>query len=154
MQPVPGLQRHGGPRVKLYFFEVTNTFNWGKFAVGQFEGSEWSYQSVVENDDMGVSTSLLRGRGWSPDHLWVMDLQTGEAALFMAGGNAHADLDRHKIWVCPMFEPFLAWLYKQDLRCLDALPPHVEFTEAEAPSAMQGYRRPGPKLEDPEGTLA
>lgn len=86
---------------------------------------------------------LLAQLGWGPEHLWVLDLQTGEGAYFRPGGYAKADLDRHKIWVCPMFEPFLTWLYKQDLSDLDALPAGVELTEDEAPSAMHGYRRGG-----------
>ena len=61
-------------------------------------------------------------------HLVVLDLQTGEGAIFMPGGLAAADLDKHGIWVCPLFEPFLAWLYKQDLSDLDALPAVVEIT--------------------------
>jgi hypothetical protein len=42
-----------------------------------------------------------------------------------------------------MYEPFLTWLYRQDLTDLDALPDLVNLTEQEAPSAMRGHRRTG-----------
>jgi hypothetical protein len=44
-------------------------------------------------------------------------------------------------WVCPLFEPFLAWLLAQDLSDLDALPDFAELPDA--PGAMFGYRRAG-----------
>jgi hypothetical protein len=71
----------------------------------------------------------------------VFDLQTCERASFRPGGNAKYDLDKHKIWVCPLFEPFLCWLYKQQLDDFTALPGHIDL--ADAPFAMAGYRRNG-----------
>jgi hypothetical protein len=38
-----------------------------------------------------------------------------------------------------MFEPFLTWLYAQDLSDLQALPDYVELPDA--PFALAGYRR-------------
>jgi hypothetical protein len=128
--------------MKLVFFEVSNGFNWGKFAVGRFEADELRYESVMDAM-MGMKIKLIRGRGWGPDHFLFLDLQTGEGAIFRHGGMASADLNKHRIWVCPMAEPALVWLYSQDLSGLDALPAFVELTEAEAPSSMQGYRRAG-----------
>lgn len=117
------------------FIEVTNAgdsgINWGKFLVVRFEADDIAYQ-------------LIRGRGWGSDHLLVVDLQTSEGAIFRHGGSARADLNKQGIWVCPMFEPFLEWLYRQDVSDLAALPSLVELTEAEAPSAFAGYRRGGP----------
>lgn len=132
--------------MKVKLIEVTNGFNWGKFLVAGFDADEWGYRSQI--DTMAGSTGVLPLRllpalGWSADHFWFLDLQTGEGAMFRHGGMARADLDKHRVWVCPMAEPTLAWLYRQDLTDLDALPALVEFTEAEAPSAMQGYRRQG-----------
>lgn len=131
--------------MKLKIIEVTNGFNWGKFLVGRFD-DEWDYRSTI--DSMAGSTSsmpirLLRACGWGRDHFLFLDLQTGEGAIFRHGGMARADLNSHRIWVCPMAEPALVWLYSQDLSSLDALPALVELTEAEAPSSMQGYRRAG-----------
>lgn len=119
------------------FIEATDAteFNWGKFALMRFEAAEWVRQSAME------PFSLLAGRGWSSDHLIVFDLQTGEGSFFLPGGCAAADLKKHKVWVCPMFEPFLAWLYTQDLNDLAALPAMVNL--GDVPTDMRGYRRPG-----------
>lgn len=126
--------------MKTKMIEVTNgPRNWGKMLVGRFEFHEWQVRSAVSD-----APSLLVTRGWTDDHILVLDLETGEGALFRPGGSAAAaknDLDKHRIWVCPLFEPFLAWLYTQDTTDLDALPDHVDLPEAEF--QMAGYRRPG-----------
>ena len=123
--------------------EVTNVdgggINWGKFMVCKFDAAEWALKSQVEP----ISRCFLHSLGWGKSHVIVFDLQTGEGATFLAGGSASADLNRHKIWVCPMFEPFLAWLYEQDLSDIIVLPSLLKFTEKEAPSSLAGYRRPG-----------
>jgi len=76
-------------------------------------------------------------------HVLVLDLQTGEGAILKPGGDPRADLKKHRVWVCPMFEPFLEWLYARALAIgLDDLPLHVDLPEA--PFAFAGYRRPGP----------
>lgn len=131
------------------FIEVTNgPRNWGKFMLGRFTQEEWERESnLPDADERAVFThgkwSLLRQRGWTPDHLLVMDLETAEGAIFLPGGSASADLNKHRIWVCPMFEPFLEWLYAQrDWLKLDDLPNHVDLPDASF--AMAGYRRPGP----------
>jgi hypothetical protein len=113
--------------------------NWGKFLVGRPD-VEWTRRSVIA-PELGVP--LLRQRGWRPEHVWVMDLETGEGAFFRHGGDAHADLEQHRIWVCPLFEPFLAWLYKQNFADVEQLPDLVELDPALAPFAMQGHRRRG-----------
>lgn len=122
------------------FIEATNTAaggcNWGKFLLARFEEQEWCHASTVDGN------CLLRSQGWTPDHLLVVDLATGEGAILRpskTGAAAH-DLDKHKVWVCPLFEPFLDWLYGQDLGDLAALPSLVVL---EAPSEMRGYRRSG-----------
>jgi hypothetical protein len=125
--------------MKTYLFEATNGFNWGKFSVGVMD-EEWAWRSVVDND---TNTPLLARLGWARSHIWVMDLQTGEGALFRPGGSAHADLYRRQIWVCPLFEPFLEWLYQKDLNALDALRAKV-VQLPEAAAALYGYRRSGP----------
>ena len=89
---------------------------------------------------------LLQARGWSPEHVLVLDLQTGEGAIFKPGGIARCDLsEKHEIWVCPMYEPFLTWLYQQDLSDLDKLPEFVYL--GDVPTAMFGYRRKRKKTE-------
>jgi len=61
-------------------------------------------------------------------------------------GVASADLNKHQIWVCPMFEPFLNWLYKQDVSDLDQLPSLVDL--GDVPTALFGYRRKGKQCQD------
>lgn len=120
--------------MKVVLIEATTGFNWGKFMVARFEPVEWEIQSAVGN------VSILRSRGWTSCHVMVFDLETCEGAAFFPGGLASADLDKHRVWVCPLFEPFLTWLYDQDLTDLDALPKLVEL---KAPFDMRGYRREG-----------
>lgn len=122
--------------MKTYLFEATNGFNWGKFCIGVMD-VEWEWRSRV---DTTSSRNLLAARGWSTRHVWVMDLQTGEGALFWPGGLARSDLNSHQIWVCPLFEPFLEWLYQQDLSNLAELSESV-VNLPEAPAEMYGYRR-------------
>jgi hypothetical protein len=128
--------------VKTRIVEATsNDFNWGKFLICRFTEEELSVRSAVNG------TPVVTGRGWDPQrHVWVLDLATGEGACFAPRGLAKADLEKHRIWVCPLFEPFLAWLYEQDVSDLDKLPAVVDLPNAE--NALAGYRRPGPIGED------
>lgn len=132
--------------MRTKFIEATQpgeaTFNHGKFMVGLFDADEWLRVCEI---DKPIERSLLYRCGWHRDHVLVLDLQTGEGAIFMPGGLVSADLDKHKVWVCPMFEPFLGWLYTQHERFPDeswfeSLPSVVEV---EAEAALYGYRRPG-----------
>lgn len=135
------LDRAGSPcyspvNMKTKLIEATNgPQNWGKFLLARFDADEWSRRSEVDG------RSLIGGRGWTAEHILVLDLQTGEGAVFLPGGLARADLDSHKIWVCPLFGPMLEWLYKQDTTDLAALPDSVDLPDA--PFAMSGYRRQG-----------
>lgn len=118
--------------------------NWGKFMVGVFD-REWNWRSQVlaqlhGGDSTVARRPLLSEVGWGPRHVWVVDLQTGEGAIFAHGGLASADLSRKRIWVCVLFEAFLTWLYKQDLSTLDDLPQTVDL---DVEFAFHGYRRPG-----------
>lgn len=129
------------------FVEVSNTFNWGKFLVCRFTPEEWAVRSEVD-----PGQRLLAGRGWSQQHLWVLDLQTGEGAYFRPGGLAKADLERHRIWVCPMYEVFLGVLYAHPEWCDDItkIPSFVklEGEEARQASAVYGHRREGPDAKE------
>ena len=119
--------------------EATNQrVNWGKFMLGRFD-HEWKQCSTIST----LSTPLLREIGWDSSHLLVLDLQTGEGAIFRINPSGHAanDLRKHRIWVCPLFEPFLVWLYRQDVSDLSALPAMIDLPDAEP--ALWGYRRPG-----------
>lgn len=118
-------------------------FNWGKFMLCRFT-EEWKQPSALPENES--SLGLLRQIGFRRVGLWVMDLQTKEGAYFFPDprASAPADLQKHRIWVCPMFEPFLIWLYSQPQVLLDwrELPAFVDL--GSVPTSMQGYRRPGP----------
>lgn len=123
--------------------EVTNgERNWGKFMLGRPD-AEWNRLVRIAEDP--VPRTLLSTIGWTRHHLWVLDLQTGEGACFLPGGMPSADLNKHRVWVCPMFEPFLAWLYQQNLSDLAALPDTLDLPDA--PFAFRGYRRKGTQPE-------
>lgn len=124
--------------------EVTNKkMNWGKFLLIRFDEEWQSWKSQIDSGGF-----LLRALGWNKDYLWVLDLQTGEGAFFCPSptGLPSHDLDKHKIWVCPLYEPFLGWLYQQDLTDLGKLPAVLDLEDA--PFDFRGYRRNGP---DPAG---
>lgn len=129
--------------------EASGIINWGKFLIGSFD-EEWEIESAVS--ESGIP--LLREIGWGRDLLLVLDLQTGEGAIFRPGGYASHDLDKHSIHVCPLFEPFLEWLYQQDISDLSRLPAVVDLPDA--PAAIYGYRRSGarPALDSPENNNA
>lgn len=133
------------------FVEVTNNFNWGKFLVCQFSPEEWAKRSEITGD------GLLKGRGWTLAHLWVMDLQTGEGAYFRPGGHPVADLQKHQIWVCPMYQLFLAKLYEHKDWCADItrIPDLITLTaeESKHASALYGFRREGPDQAERERVI-
>lgn len=138
------------------FIEATNgPQNWGKFMVARFDEELQRTSAIIERDivpemkraaerlggEVPRVPPLLCGIGWDAGNIIVFDLQTGEGARFRPGGLASADLEKHRIWVCPLFEPFLAWLYTQDLSDLAKLPKHIDLPDA--PFDMHGYRRKG-----------
>lgn len=130
--------------MKTKFIEAVSDFNWGKFMVAQFTEEEWERRSAHPVDHQ----PLLKHRGWTNQHIIVFDIQTGEGGIFRATPTACPayDLNEHRIWVCPMFEPFLCWLYRQDLADLDKLPNLIAIPPeiAKEHAAFRGYRRPGP----------
>lgn len=128
--------------MKTKIIEATNGGNWGKFLVGVMD-EEWERRSVLDPEDR---RGLLGICQWYGNSILVLDLQTGEGARFNPPGFAAADLNqKHQIWVCPLYEPFLTWLYEQDLTDIDQLPDLVELPHA--PAALYGYRRRGPQKE-------
>lgn len=127
----------------LKFVETGGQGNWGKFAVGMFDNTEWREEAKYPGcEEVG---SLLRwGCFVYPDLYWVLDLQTKEGAMFHVGyGLAVADLRKHQIWVCPMYETFLVWLYKfaaaNPKTWWDILPRTVDLPHT--PFEFAGYRR-------------
>lgn len=59
-------------------FEPSNGFNWGRFLVGML-GEEWGWYSSVE------PALLVNQLRWGSEHLWVLDLVTGEGAWLRRG---------------------------------------------------------------------
>lgn len=128
--------------MRTYLFEgvqdIGVPLNWGKFMVG-VPDLEWAARSEIDPE---TPYPLLQQIGWTPEHIWVFDLQTGEAAIFRPGGSARADLEKHRVWVCPLFEMFLTWLYRQNINTLHTLPRIVALPDAQF--SINGYRRLGP----------
>lgn len=112
--------------MKTKIIETSDTakFNWGKFLIGRFD-HEWEREAGVSPEE----GSLLRSQGWGPDHILVMDLSVGHAAMFLPSRSAKPEIDIRNtgIYFCPLFSGFLEWVYQQDLTDLDALPDYVEL---------------------------
>lgn len=139
----------------VHFIEVTQAdfnLNHGKFMIGRFTAEEARTNSALPDYEHESLWRVGGLRKMRPDTTLVMDLQTGEGASFSLdpmGGDpkwqAHFHLEKHKIWVCPMFEPFLGWLYGQGLANgkgdITALPRYVEVATLEG--ALYGHRREG-----------
>jgi hypothetical protein len=128
--------------------ELTNGINWGKFMLARFDSEEWGRRTLVDDSPF----PLLMRCGWTFEHVWVLDLATGEGALFKPGGQVAIDLEKHRVWVCPMFEVFLGWFYAHPECWLDlaAVPQLITLTDEEtrAASALYGRRRSGPAAND------
>jgi hypothetical protein len=136
--------------VRTKIIEANHPINWGKFMLGVWDAAEWRHPSGV-HPEQGFG-SLLNACGWTRDHFMLFDLQTGEGAVFIFNptGLARADLEKHRVWVCPQFEPFLAWLYKQPREKVLALDlPSV--VDLDGPGEMYGYRRGGEPEPEPGG---
>lgn len=125
-------------------------FNHGKFMVRLFEHDEYNYMSRIAPEYL-----LRRFCNYPRATIWVDDLYTGEGCRFafpsyrikenreQRAAHVKESLNRHRIWVCPMFEPFVTWLLGQDLSDLSCLPDVVDSLPDDACS-FWGYRRPGP----------
>jgi hypothetical protein len=135
------------------FIEATNFYdgglNWGKFLLCKFDDRDWSYQATEAD---GALLSVMPGgrESWNPEtSIFVVDLQTGEGSRFDLRTEPVAQLERHKIWVCPLFEPFLKWLFRE-IQSRPPGPGRFELTtlpavaKFPASSALAGYRRAGP----------
>lgn len=139
--------------MKTYLFEARQgsdgMCNWGKFMVA-VPDSEWEWESAVSPyrpaGNSFLAVRLLTQIGWTGEHLWICDLQTGEGAFFRPGGSAGADLEKHQIWVCPLFGPWLEWFYAQLKERKDGsiadIPRVADLPDA--PFSFSGYRRLGP----------
>lgn len=104
--------------VITHFIEASQTaagFNHGKFMLGRLSEVEAAARSALPGYEDESLWTVGGRRRLNPRSTLVLDLQTGEGAAFALRGLAVADLAAREIWVCPMFEPFLVWLYQQGL---------------------------------------
>lgn len=89
--------------------ETTDMFNHGKFLVGQMEGFELTQYLAIKDDGRQLSHVLHA----SPSKFWVLDCATCEGAFFDFSNDAYYQLERHQVWVCPMFPLFLEWAFEK-----------------------------------------
>lgn len=135
--------------MRRQFIEVSDDMNWGKMELQQLEPSDMEVMSLVKAG-APLLTAIETQRRSSADPLKqvrIWDLQTGEGAVFTParGEDPKAQLDQHRVWVCPLFLPFVRWLFRQDCTDITALPRLVEFPEGDV-CHLQGYRRGGPDI--------
>ncbi len=125
------------------FVEVTNGFNHGKFLIGRYSEPEMDERTQF-GGEFG-QYSIIRSQGFSRLDHWILDLSTGEGAIFPLTGSATHDVHKRRIRVCVLYEPFVVWLYAHVAAnpdtWWDELPRLVALPHA--PSDFGGYRRPG-----------
>ncbi len=124
------------------FVEATNGFNHGKFLLGRYNEPEMAEHCRV-GGEFG-QYSVIRSQGFTRRDIWILDLATGEGAIFPLSGSGSADVHKRRIRVCPLYEPFVVWLYDYVAKTPDwwnALPRLVALPDA--PSALHGHRRTG-----------
>ena len=127
--------------------EAENGGNWGKFMVGQWTHADLEQRSLVAVGEplLGRTEGNLRKGQIDPRRArLVFDLQTKKGGLFEPdpAGDSNADLEASGLWVCPLFAPFLAWLYERGQAPVASLPSIFNLPPAQ--SKLQGYKRPGP----------
>lgn len=115
--------------------------NWGKFLIGQFDQDEIDTVSAIAPE----YGSVLKQRGWwdPAQYFLMLDIETGEGSVFATWGDARADLHKHRIWVCPLFQPTLARIRAMAPFAVADLPSLLELSFDEAPFAMAVPRRAG-----------
>jgi hypothetical protein len=121
--------------MKTQFLEASGSMNHGRFLILEFEPSDWDVESKVSSGSVLASAGFWT---WRPLFA-LIDLVTCEGALFDGRGVARHDLDSRRIWVCPMYEPTLEWLYRQKPVAL----PLPGVVELDVPGELYGHRRDG-----------
>jgi hypothetical protein len=136
------------------FVEATNGFNHGKFMVGRLTAEEAQATSNLPGlEGEWLFHNSGGRRRFTPDRTLIVDLQTGEGCEFSLErhGLPHAEQaswelnDRHKIWVCPLFEPFVRWLAvwasEHENWTIGQIPNLIDLKDAKF--AFAGHRREG-----------
>lgn len=121
-----------------HFIEAGNDLNHGKFMLGRLTREELAARSALPGFEEEPLVRVGGLRRLNARSTLVVDLQTGNGAAFFMNGYAVADLRKAGIHVCPMFPPFLTWLYQQGLAegkgDITQLPRYVHFDMAGAPA--------------------
>ncbi len=138
--------------MKTHFIEATqrDDFNWGKFLLCQYEPADWAHpvHLPISKSLASQPQSLLRSRMRDPDGIWCLDIETNEGAYLRWGPRMHLDLnDKHQVWVCPMYEPFLEWLGSQHELGDITMLPHFLRLDTDF-GAVAGYRRSGKQQQE------
>lgn len=134
--------------MKVKFIECEDKLNWGKFQLLQWEPSDMQRQSKVrEGTPLLMAVEGQRVAGNDPlKAVFVRDLQTEEGATLHPAKEVDPkpQLDRHRVWVCPLFLPFARWLFANWEGDVATLPDIVELSGEVL--HLQGYRRPGEEM--------
>lgn len=118
------------------FIEASTYINHGKFMVARFDHEERLATTALpgmEGQPLFMNSGGLRRL--NPDRTLVVDLQTGEGAEFsLSGGRQEAkwalEQKHPRLWICPLFAPFLGWLFDfniDGLVPLTDLPRHIDL---------------------------
>lgn len=107
--------------------------NYGKFIVLRFDKRESQIKTRLPGHTGHPLFTFAGARKLNPKTTFVFDLQTGEGAAFYIGdkGGARIALSQRDIWVCPLYLPFLNWLWGQDMSDITKLPRYVDLSGAE-----------------------
>lgn len=106
---------------------------YGKWLVGQLDEHERARTTSLPGYEGSHSIWTFGGArklGAHPGAVLVLDLQTGQGGVFIPGPSSSpdADLDKAKIWVCPLFRDFFRWLYTQDMADVTQLPDFIDLS--------------------------
>ena len=121
--------------VITHLIEASDNAAYGKFLIARLD-DELHASSALPGYEGSPLLRLGGLRRFNENSTLIVDLQTGNAAVFFIsnGGSWEADLNRTgPIHVCPMFRPFLKWLYEQKVpvhppAAIQDLPRFVEVT--------------------------
>jgi hypothetical protein len=115
------------------------------FAVSQFTDLERQRRSQI------TKTTLLPMLMTNYQILHILDMQTGEGAIFRFRGDPEGDRLRHQIKTSPIFPDFLAWLYQQDVSTLSTLPRIVDLDRPQLAERDSRYLRKGTNMIEATG---
>lgn len=113
------------------FIEASDGTAHGKFMLARMDAELATRSGLPGYEDEPLMTVGGR-RKFNSHSTLVVDLQTGRGAALALDPFSYTKLDEGgRMWVCPMFRPFLKWLCLQGLGMgagdITALPSYVEI---------------------------